>query len=67
MMTNTQRNVSLAIAIAFFGGYALFELYRGHGRSAYEASFLGILICSAILRIAQSKKRPSNPPTDRLS
>jgi hypothetical protein len=58
MMTKMQRNVSLAIAVAFFGGYALLELHNGHGRSAYESSFLGLLICAAIFRVAQATKRP---------
>jgi hypothetical protein len=60
MMTNNQRNVSLVIAILFFGGYAALELYRGRGRSAFEACLLGVLIVSAILRIARSAPRPPN-------
>jgi hypothetical protein len=58
MMTNRQRNVSLAVAIVLFGGYAILELTRGHGRSAYEATFLGLMICSAILLIARSSTKP---------
>ena len=58
MMTNTQRNVSLTIVVVLFGGYAILELTRGHGRSAYEASFLGVMICSAILLLARSSTRP---------
>jgi hypothetical protein len=58
MMTKTQRNVSLAVAIVLFGGYAILELTRGHGRSAYEATFLGVMICSAILLIARSSTKP---------
>jgi hypothetical protein len=58
MMTNRQRNVSLTVTAILFGGYAILELTRGQGRSAYEAIFLGLMICSAILLIARSSTRP---------
>jgi hypothetical protein len=58
MMTNRQRNVSLAITAILFGGYAILELTRSHGRSAYEAVFLGLMISSAILLVARSSTRP---------
>jgi hypothetical protein len=58
MMTKRQRNVSLGVAIVLFGGYAILELTRGHVRSAYEATFLGVMICSAILLIARSSTKP---------
>lgn len=59
MLTNRQRNRSLAVVTVFFGGYALYKLRAGYGHDAYEATFLGVMLCAVILMVARRRPGPS--------
>jgi hypothetical protein len=52
-MSNARRNLIAEIVAVLFGGYAISQWMRGHGQSAYEACFLGGMICFLVFRAAR--------------
>ena len=62
-MTNTVRNVLLAIAILIFGGAAVRDGLRHDARSTLEDVFIGSMVCLVVLRVSKlPKRRTSTEP-----
>ena len=51
MMTTTVRNALTAIALVFFGGFAMHDLMRHDTHSTLQDVFVGLMICAIILRV----------------
>jgi hypothetical protein len=60
-MTNTTRNVLLALAVVIFAGVAMRDFTRHDTHGALGDLFLGTMICVLVLRVSKMPRRPASP------